>query len=198
MLDARLSDWLDGYYDKVIMEEDYGKTTQEDRNKGLSILREGIHSEEVWKKLGGLFKVDEKEVLFKVLRRIEERTNKQNDISYTCEENDKGGLQYLWRNAYYRHSPQGRKHYEQLARELTTIMSPLPHEIALEVTKIWYYLQCAYSSMISQPTELDGLKLSKSKHREERLKALGNSIVPQVAMNIMEAIKEYEKKEVKP
>jgi DNA-cytosine methyltransferase len=198
LLDARLSDWLDGYYDKVIMEEDYGKTTQEDRNKGLSILREGIHSEEVWKKLGGLFKVDEKEVLFKVLRRIEERTNKQNDISYTCEENDKGGLQYLWRNAYYRHSPQGRKHYEQLARELTTIMSPLPHEIALEVTKIWYYLQCAYSSMISQPTELDGLKLSKSKHREERLKALGNSIVPQVAMNIMEAIKEYEKKEVKP
>ena len=40
------------------------------------------------------------------------------------------------------------------------------------------------------PAELDGLKLSKSKHREERLKSLGNSIVPQVAMKIMEAIKE--------
>ncbi len=42
------------------------------------------------------------------------------------------------------------------------------------------------------PVELDGFKLSKSKHREQRLKALGNAIVPQVAEEIMRAIKDYE------
>jgi hypothetical protein len=44
------------------------------------------------------------------------------------------------------------------------------------------------------PAELDEFECSKSKHRIERLKSLGNSIVPQVAMEIMKAMRRIDER----
>lgn len=53
------------------------------------------------------------------------------------------------------------------------------HEVAAEL--------CSVDDGL--PVALDGFKLSKSQHRKEQLKAYGNAIVPQVAIEIMEAIR---------
>jgi len=42
------------------------------------------------------------------------------------------------------------------------------------------------------PAEIHGLKLTRAGHRKERIKALGNSIVPQVVIPILKTIKEID------
>jgi len=183
--------WVDGYFKRLIGKEFYGTSNDKDRAKDLRILREAIQSEKIWEKIRGLFEMDDKEVLLKVLCRIEEVSNSQVELQCSGKESEKEmWVRELWKNAYFMRSPHRRKHQEQCARELTGIVSELPYETALEVAKTWDCLSCCYSSLTSPPAELDGLKLSKSRHRVERLKALGNAIVPQVAVEIMRGIKE--------
>ena len=184
-----ISDWMDGHFNQIITEDDYGQTTTKDRTKNLSILREAISQEEVFKRLGGLFKVENKEVLFNLLFRIQNKPDRQNSISQQSQEKQSNGVSELWREAEFRRSPYRREYQEQFTTELIDIVPLLPYETALEVAKIWDNLQCVWASMISPSAELDGFKLSKAGHRVARLKGLGNAIVPQVAEVIMRAIK---------
>lgn len=184
-----LSDFLDRYFSEVTTEEDYGAAITKNGIKELRILREAIQSEEVWSKLGGWHSLEEKEVLLSLLCRIEERSNGKDNLSHQGEEAQGDGVRGLWLNAEFRRSPQRHEYQEQLAREYKNLVPQVSLSVAQAIAKTWDIVKCAYASVEGFPGEMDGATLSKAGHRVERLKALGNAIVPAVVEKIMMAIK---------
>ncbi len=84
---------------------------------------------------------------------------------------------------------QGSGEPEKCSRELiapTSAWEKVWFEVATEL--------CGVDDGL--PARLDGLELSKSRHRAERLKALGNAIVPQVAYEIIKIISYIEARNI--
>ena len=87
--------------------------------------------------------------------------NRNSDVT-----NSQGGQS--WKQTKW----QGRKDFERGSWERNWI------EVAAEL--------CSLDDGL--PVALDGFKLTKAQHRASQLKAYGNAIVPQVAMEILKAI----------
>lgn len=106
-------------------------------------------------------------------------------IAHTTNKNDSDSTSARW--AWDRIQGEGRPRQfsrdgENQERKESTIQTAWDGnwlEVATEL--------CGVDDGLS--AELDGFKLSKARHRKERLKALGNAIVPQIAIEIMKAIK---------
>ena len=84
---------MDGYFNEI--GGDYAKKIKKNEIKNLSVLREEIQKGKVWEKIRGLFMVDEKEILLTFLCRIEERANRQVNISHKGEVVKEGMLRDL-------------------------------------------------------------------------------------------------------
>lgn len=171
----------------------HGTTSEKYSAEDLRLLRERVSQDEAWQELGGLLKVEEKEVLLSFLRELQEATETPNSILTEGERASEGLLREMWDSYEARSTPRRRANREQLARKLTDVLPQLPYETALEVAEIWGCVRFAQKVYESPEANADGLKLSKPRHRRERLKAIGNSIVPQIAYQIMSAIKQTEK-----
>lgn len=191
-MDDGLSPWLDRCFQSVINKEDYAASIKTDQKKNMSLLQEAVLSEKIREELGRLYSVEQTEILLYLLRRIQGETNGQDQLSQAGATVQECSMRYLRDGWEARCTPRRRKYQEQFAGKLKNIVPSLSYEVSLEIAKNWDSLWIAYSSMNSLPVKLDGLELTKSAHRRERLKALGNAIVPQVAIEIMKAIKESE------
>ena len=192
-MDDGISNWMERCF-KTILGGSYAQSITKNQAKEMQVLRKEIQKKEVREKLGRLHSLEEAEVLLSFLLRIEEEPNRSNNVSQKSIKDEGVELSALWEPIEVRCSPQGWEYQKQLAGELRNLMPSLSYEGALEIAKAWSNLSFAYSSYVSSAASLDGFKFTKSKHREERLKALGNAIVPQVAERIMQGIKETEER----
>jgi len=146
----------------------YAKTINSITGQDLPHLWQGFQSEVFREKIGRFDTIQNKDYLFTILWKFTHQSKIQISLPFESEEVQEAYLRNVWHTEENRCPPQGWKYQEQYAKEHSNTLSQLSHEIALATKELsdWY-----------------------SENRTPRLKALGNAIVPQVAMEIMKAIK---------
>jgi hypothetical protein len=148
-----------------------GKVKERITGQDLPNLWNGIQSESFQWCSGRFNEVSFKENLFTVLWKYFAQSYRQDNLPFESEEVQTAWLHNVWIGGKPRRSSQGWEYQEQYNQEHSDHLSQLSYEIALETKE----LSNRYSG-----------------GRVDRLKSLGNAIVPQVVMVIMQAIKEVE------
>lgn len=161
-----LSDWLHRNQRGL-----NGTTAEKVTEQNLPYLWHYIQQEAIQRSARGLDAIQEPENVFAVLWQHFTRTTAQNDLSLESAEASEALLRNVWSENKAGSSPQRWEYQERIAEQFADSLPELSHEVALETEK--------------------ALK-QYNKNRVDRLKGLGNAIVPQIAEIIFNTIKVYE------
>ena len=156
-------DMNDGLYSK------YATTFNRITRQDLPCLWQGFQSETFRESIGRFNTIQNKENLFTVLWQYSFNSQGQNDLPFESQQVQDAFMRNVWHEEGTGCPPQEWGYNEQYAREHSDSLSQLSHEVALATAEI---------------------SNNFVKDRTPRLKALGNAIVPQVAEEIMKAIKQ--------
>ena len=149
----------------------YASTLNTITRQDLPHLWKGFQSAAFQWRVGRFDTVQEPEYLFTVLWKLKNRTNKQISVPFESEEVQNAYVRNVWDDKGTGRSSHRSEYQEQYAQEHQDALSSLSHEIALATSEI---------------------QKSFLKDRNARLKGLGNAWVPQVAIEILKAIKKID------
>jgi len=158
------------------LQDEIGNTSKENRIENLPEVWERVQQKEVWEKIGGLYSLEKPEVLLQTMQLYSAGWKQQEQLSPFGSKLCEPVLQHLRKHKEFRCSPQGQELQKQRSKQFGDALSFLPHEVALAAGR--------FEAAISK---------FEAWHRNESIKAAGNAIVPQVALQIFKAIEQYEK-----
>ena len=171
-------DGISNIVPRYINQEVYDAIKEYIRREDLPRVWEAFQEKEIRGKIGRLYEIPEPDILLEILQRAskDERPEPgQEMLSCFSKETSERILCYLRKHGTFTSSPLGQKYQEQFTREFGDTMCDLSHEIALATKKI-----------------IEECEKTRSRWRQESIKALGNSMVPQVVHEIFKAIERVE------
>ena len=171
-------DGISNIVPRYINQEVYDAIKEYIRREDLPSVWKAFQKKEIREKIGRLYEIPEPGILLEILQRTskdERPESEQEMLSFFSKETSGRILRYLRKHGTFTSSPLGQKYQKQFSREFRDTMCDLSHEIALATKKIIKECEITYS-----------------RWRQESIKALGNSMVPQVVLEIFKAIESVE------
>ena len=150
-----LSDWIHRNGGLI----KYVKIINTIAEQDLPYLWKGFQSNEMEWDIGGFKKIPFKENVFTVLWQFFSQSYRQNNLSFESKEVQEAYLRNVWFSEKIGCTPQRWEYQEQYAKEYSNSLSCMSHEITLATKEI---------------------SNRYGKNRINRLKSLGNAVVPQI------------------
>ena len=169
-------DGISEYVVRIINPEIYGTINKRYTDKDLQKVWELFQSKEIQRKIGGLYKIHEPSLLLQIVQLCKTSNTDKKGISIFSEDVSEKLLRKMRKHKSFTNTPQGRKLEKQFRKQFNNSLPFLSHEVALVTMEI----ERVSRSFMSW-------------HRNESIKAMGNAIVPQVALEIFKVIQQMSK-----
>lgn len=192
------SAWLDDY--KLVRPAHllllvYGFATKRTSDQVLSAMRNGDAAQEIQREIGGCIGLSTPQILLSYLRQLSNRVD-HIWLQMESEKVTQGSLRGLWSKNEPTGTSRRSKSQKQQAKERTDALQAVSRLLAFDAEASWLKYRGS-NAAVTMGWE-DGISrvisYSRFPNRNNRLKSLGNALVPQIAEYIGQKIIEREER----